>query len=248
MLTYLLLFCLITIVILGVVRASKQKQPGAPRRSKEPFMSMAQHDDGSDKMDEVGEPRIIRRAPKPVLNVAAEDSTAEAEFVKASEEVLPEPQTVIEAAPLFAAAPKQPVADKCALEVIVLNIIANPEHPYQGYELLQAMLAVGLRYGKWGIFHRHQELTGRGPILFSLASSVEPGTFDLAKMGSFSTPGLTLFMRIANLENPSLALEKLLAAAQQLVEELSGTVCDEKRYPLAVEKIALWREQVAVMA
>lgn len=129
-------------------------------------------------------------------------------------------------------------------DILVLHLLADAGCTYKGYALLQALLTAGLRYGKWGIFHRHEERTGRGSILFSLASSVEPGTFDLAKMSSFATPALTLFMRISAAKNPTQAFELLLTAAHQLVEELGGTLCDEKRNPLSMEKLTSWRERV----
>lgn len=244
MLSYILLFSLIAIVILGVIRASKQRQPGA-RLQKEPFVGVAQNEI-VDEIEIVGKPRIISRNP-PAPNLAISDVDFDADT-----DALPEDFSELEesedAPPLFAAKPaslsNQPSAlDENAAfnDVIVVNVLADPSHLYRGYELLQAMLTVGLRYGKWGIFHRHAEITGRGPILFSLASSVEPGTFDLAKMGSFSTPGLTLFMRASGLENAPQTFEKLLSAAQHLAEELGGIVCDEKRLPLSAEKIAWWR-------
>lgn len=159
---------------------------------------------------------------------------------------------VSDAPPLFAAKPKPAPAATPEPEqtqsappaVIVMHVIANADHPYRGYELLQAMLTAGLRFGKWNIFHRHKEINGRGPILFSLTSSVEPGTFDLAKISSFSSPGLTLFMRVADVEDPTQTLEKLVSTAQQLAEELGGTVCDEKRQPLTEQKLAVWRKNL----
>lgn len=36
--------------------------------------------------------------------------------------------------------------------VIVYHVMAEPEHPYTGYELLQALLSSGLRYGAMNIF------------------------------------------------------------------------------------------------
>lgn len=254
MLTYILLFSLIAIIILGVIRASKQSRPGA-RPQKEPFVSIAQNEI-IDEIEMVGKPRIISHAqtnPAPPIP-QEKDNDEDFDSDTSSEDLLnieknveiPELPTS-DAPPLFAAKPTphdaSSFSDKNTVpnDVIVIHVLANPGHNYRGYELLQALLAAGLRYGKWGIFHRHEEITGRGPILFSLASSVEPGTFDLAKMGSFSTPGLTLFMRSSNLENAPQAFEKLLTAAQQLAEELGGTACDEQRLPLSSEKIALWR-------
>jgi cell division protein ZipA len=128
--------------------------------------------------------------------------------------------------------------------MIVLHAIADPEKLYAGYELLQAMLTAGFRFGKMNIFHRHEEMNGRGSILFSLASMVEPGTFEMNKMGGFSTPGLVLFMKTGDLQDPLKAFEILQNTAQQLVDDLGGEVCDEKRMVLSADKVAYWRSQM----
>src|SRR3990167_6942283 len=64
-------------------------------------------------------------------------------------------------------------------DYISLHVMAPREYPYNGYELLQALLTNGLRYGDRNIFHRHETKTGRGRVLFSLASVNKPGTFEL---------------------------------------------------------------------
>ena len=123
-------------------------------------------------------------------------------------------------------------------EIIVLMLLARRDRPYVGYELLQALLSAGLRFGKMNIFHRyHQTAQGSG-ILFSLASAVEPGTFEMSKMGGFSSAGLTLFMRTSDSEDPLLTFDLMLETAKQLVEDLGGEVYDGKREPLTEEKIA----------
>jgi cell division protein ZipA len=264
MLSYILLFILITIVILGVVRASRQAQPGnarSHRSHKEPFVGVTQNE-VVDEIEMVGEPRIVSRShnrTRPVVAVSAVDYSEEIqEQTSASRRLDVSPKaarpqqevSAVDASPLFESKPapqkSTAVAEGEKLnDLVVLHLIAPLDSPYRGYELLQAMLTAGLRYGKWNIFHRHTQITGRGPILFSLASSVEPGTFDLAKMGSFSTAGLTIFMRTSNVENPGQALEMLWTATQQLVQELGGTVCDEKRVPLSPEKLVSWRSAIA---
>ena len=120
---------------------------------------------------------------------------------------------------------------------IVLRIEALVERPFSGYELLQALLATGLRYGKMNIFHRHEQKTGRGDLLFSVASSIQPGTFDLQKMGGFSTKGLTLFFSTNKVKEPLKVFELMLNTAAQLAEDLGGRVLDEERQLLSKAKI-----------
>lgn len=121
--------------------------------------------------------------------------------------------------------------------IIALYVTATNTHLYGGYELLQSLLACGLRYGKMNIFHRHEYKTGRGSILFSIASIVEPGTFDLPRMGGFTCPGLILFLILNEVDDPMKAFDIMLETAGQLIEDLGGKVLDDEKKILTKEKV-----------
>lgn len=140
---------------------------------------------------------------------------------------------------------KSMAAEPSKLQYVVLHIMATPNKEFAGYELLQALLSNGLRYGKQRIFHYHENKHGQGPVLFSLASVNQPGTFDLPKMSHFSCPGLTMFMVLKELARPTEALEKMLTSAKQLAEDLGGEVYSENHQSLTVQEIKTLREQVA---
>lgn len=143
--------------------------------------------------------------------------------------------------------PKQaeqaPIAEREVLEpvevpeVYMVSLKAEANKPYSGYELLQALLASGLRYGEQNIFHRHEHKNGQGKILFSLASMVKPGTFDLTRMGEVRCPGLTLFMQPPQVEQPLIAYQLLIETARQLIDDLGGEMWDEKREALTPEVV-----------
>lgn len=128
--------------------------------------------------------------------------------------------------------------------IVILYLMAPEEHDYNGYELLQALLASGLRYGEKGIFHRHEMKTGRGHVLFSLASVNKPGTFELSKMGSFSCPGLVLFLLLKRVLDPMMAFDSMLETARQLSEDLGGEVWDQDRKLLNMDKVAQIRIRI----
>lgn len=122
--------------------------------------------------------------------------------------------------------------------IIVFHLCAEPGMRYEGYELLQALLTAGMRFGDMDIFHRHEKKTGEGSVLFSLASMTKPGTFDMSQMGAFSTQGLTLFLTVnAKLKDPIKAFQMLLNTIDQLVEDLGGKVFDESHQLLSKEKV-----------
>jgi len=127
-------------------------------------------------------------------------------------------------------------------DIIVLYLIAPPKQPYMGYELLQAVLAAGLRYGEMDIFHYYkQQADGEDKILFSLASAVEPGIFDMANIGSVSCVGLSIFMNPAGNNDPTETFELMIETAQQLVNDLGGQLCNKHRQPLTDTMVEEYR-------
>lgn len=114
-------------------------------------------------------------------------------------------------------------------DIIVINVMAKPKHNFVGYELLQALLAAGMRFGEMNIFHRYQEQNGKGPILFSLAQATEPGTFDIENMGAVSCKGLSLFLRCSG--NCTIDLERfnlLIKTASQLRDDLDAVLVTQE--------------------
>jgi cell division protein ZipA len=133
---------------------------------------------------------------------------------------------------------KKPLTSKTFIN---FYIVAPANQPFVGYELHQALLAADLRFGKMNIFHRHENADGTGDVLFSLASAVPPGIFDLANIGGFSCPGLSIFIRPAQTKNPEAAFDLMLETARQLVDELGGELCDEESRPLSDRDIEVMR-------
>lgn len=130
------------------------------------------------------------------------------------------------------------------LEVVVLHVMAKKDCQFKGEELLDALMANGLRFGDMGIFHRHESLNGTGPVHFSLANSVKPGTFNLQAMADFTTPGVTLFMPLDGLKHPLDCFSELVKSAQNLAKALDGELKDETRSALTKQTIEHHRQQI----
>lgn len=125
--------------------------------------------------------------------------------------------------------------------ILVFYIAAKPDQNFVGYELLQALLSAGLRFGEMSIFHRHENASGQGKVLFSLASAGEPGTFDMNAIGAYSGRGLCLFMRLKGPEHNLATFDLMIATARQLADDLDALILDEKRQELSVENINQYR-------
>ena len=132
--------------------------------------------------------------------------------------------------------------------LIILQLLATEERPYRGYELVQTLSSAGFQYGAMNIFHYHADQDGNKERLFSLASSIEPGTFDLDHIGEIHSPGLCLFMSLKPQENALNTFELMLETAQLLIQDLGGTLCDQQREPLTPSALTHTRSQLYAYA
>ncbi len=128
-------------------------------------------------------------------------------------------------------------------EIIVMNVLAKDE-PFKGPDLLHILLACDVRYGHMNIFHRHEKANGSGQVQFSIANSVEPGTFDLNAIDDFSTPGVTFFMSVPGPEEPIKAFECMVETAQCLVKNLNGEMRDESRSAMTNQTLEHCRQRL----
>jgi cell division protein ZipA len=129
--------------------------------------------------------------------------------------------------------------------VVVLHLMAKEGEFFQGDQLLEALLKQGLRYGSMKIFHRHEQVEGAGPVLFSVANSVNPGTFELNHMDQLKTPGISLFFAMEDVDDPAAALDILFLSAKAIAAELSGEIKDESRSAFTRQTEDHYRQRVA---
>ncbi|KTD33181.1 cell division protein ZipA [Legionella nautarum] len=126
---------------------------------------------------------------------------------------------------------------------VMMFLLAKENRQLAGYELLQTVLAAGLRFGEGNLFHRHQFANGQGPILCSLAAATASGVFDLQNIGAFSVRGLCLFMQSSG--NPAIDSERLTImyeTAKQLRDGLDTYLLDEQKQPLLETSLVRYRE------
>lgn len=129
-------------------------------------------------------------------------------------------------------------------ELLYIMLVARSDRPYTGYELLQALLSCGLRFGAMDLFHRYEDLNGKGKILFSVASASETGTFEINKMGAYSAKGLMMFLRLSKEKELMPAFDSMIETARELVEDLGGEILDDERKILTPTKIESMRKTI----
>lgn len=135
------------------------------------------------------------------------------------------------------------LSTNAAKSLIILHLIASEKRPYAGYELVQTLSSTGFFYGAMNIFHYYADQNEKKPRLFSLASAVEPGTFDLTHIGEILAPGLCLFMSLEH-KNALPTFELMLETAQLLLQDLGGILCDGQRQPLTNDILTHYRSHL----
>lgn len=128
--------------------------------------------------------------------------------------------------------------------IVTFTVLAKDEHGFNGEKLLHCMLSRGLRFGDMDIFHRHKHTSGEGPIQFSLANALKPGTFNLDNMASFKTRAVSLFLILPGPSDPINAYNLMLDTARHLASELDGQLLDDHKSVLTQQTIQHFQEQI----
>ncbi len=229
------------------LRRQQKGDVGKEKPLAELFKEQQQRDGDGFDAHGVGEVKSVRSERKePSIG---EQAIAEDEPLPPIQAEIPEPEQaefVLEQPEMPEMAEPEPVETVISEpeQVLVLTVVAAPGDALHGADLLPSLLTLGFKFGDMGIFHRHQESSGHGAVLFSLANMMKPGTFDVDNMESFSTQGVSLFMTLPNAGEATQSFNMMLNAAQKLARELKAQVLDDTRSVLTNQKIRHYHERI----
>ncbi|MEC9192219.1 MAG: cell division protein ZipA [Pseudomonadota bacterium] len=129
-------------------------------------------------------------------------------------------------------------------EVLVCNVMAREGFELHGDDLLEALITNGLKFGEMNIFHKRSLGKTTGPVIFSVANILNPGTFDLNSMTDFRTSGVSLFLALPSPTNNLEAFDHMLDVAIQLKESLDGELKDDHRNVMTSQTIEHYRQRI----
>lgn len=184
----------------------------------------ATHIEPSFDMNEPIEPLTVEEAPQ-------------AQFQEASQELAQQTQSETPQN-------EQPQAEIEPSEVLIIHVSMPDNQTISGASLLPMLISMGFKFGEMDIFHRHQDTAGTGPVLFSLASMFNPGTFDIDNMEQISTKGLSLFMTLPCHGEALQNFNMMHNAAKKVSEEFGAQILDSKRSAMTVQTVRHYVEKI----
>ena len=133
--------------------------------------------------------------------------------------------------------------DAAPQKIVTLRLVARERSAFAGDELVLALRGIGMRHGKFGIFHRVDGADDEATI-FSAASLVEPGSFDLTNLKDQQIPGISLFLVLPGPIDGAEAFDMMMEAARTIAQTMNGELLDESGSTLSIQRERYMREEI----
>ena len=128
-------------------------------------------------------------------------------------------------------------------KIVTLRIVGRDKDAFKGDDLILSLRGIGMRHGKFGIFHRYDG-DDESRTIFSAASLVEPGSFDLANIKDQQIPGISLFLVLPGPVDSVESFDMMMESARTLSQSLNGELLDESGSTLSIQRERYLREEI----
>lgn len=128
-------------------------------------------------------------------------------------------------------------------KIVTLRLVARDREAFHGDELILSLRGIGMRHGKFGIFHRYDG-SDENKTVFSAASLVEPGSFDLTNIKEQEIPGISLFLVLPGPLDGAEAFDMMMEAARALAQTMNAELLDESGSTLSIQRERYMREEI----
>ena len=163
--------------------------------------------------------------------------------VELEEEQYAEPETAASALDDEPEGEQSEPAPSPQQKIVTMRLVAKKHGAFAGDDLVLNLRSVGMRHGKFGIFHRFHDDDDR-QVVFSAASLVEPGSFDLENVKNQKIPGISLFMVLPGPLDGCQAFDQMMEAGRTLGKALQGELLDESGSTLSIQRQRYLREEI----
>lgn len=126
---------------------------------------------------------------------------------------------------------------------IALSVHARNGGMLQGAKLFQCLEQHNLIFGENAVYHRHADLAGTEPVLFSATNMVQPGNFPEDGGHNFETPGVSFYLMLPCYGSASSSFNLMLQTVQRIADDLNADVLDHERAMVTPNRIAQYRDK-----
>lgn len=132
-----------------------------------------------------------------------------------------------------------------AEQIIALHLVPKSGRPLEGRLVLQLLRKYGLRFGEMDLFHRFEETSGDGAMMFSVLKYTQegPAGFDLDTMEHEQFEGLSFFLALPGIK-PLQGFDMMMSTAQRLGQECYANLLDDEMNLLSEQLKSHYRHRV----
>lgn len=132
-----------------------------------------------------------------------------------------------------------------AEHIIAISMIPKSGRPLEGRKVLEALRKHGLRFGEMSLFHRYEESSGQGALMFSVLKFTKDGPvgFDLDTMAQENFEGLSFFLALPGIR-PLQGFDMMISTAQRLSVDFYAQLFDEEMNLFSEQLKSHYRHQV----